>query len=226
MPKRFVRMRVPGEAPGLTQRRHAIRNPFGADGKSWVFDAGMWVILELSQPEEQFLTEYCNQAGVRLIDVADSKASAAKIVIDRKRQMAAARARAFPAATIGEEGKVGTDDDLLNVVTAEAAEKSVEEAIVELDEPEASLVKRAEYVISDEENGSIAEPLEPEEEDTAINDTIGVLVTVMSHEAAQEAADRWGSRLSWIVANDPDKFTEIHGVGKKTVENLKKIIGA
>ena len=217
MAKRLVRMRAPGEAPGLKQRRHAVRNPFNTAGKSWIFNAGDWVIFELSDDEKQFLDEYRNPWEAKLFDVADTEAEAAKIVMARKRQMAAARAKAFPAATLGEEGKVGSDDDILNLVTAKAAEKNVAESVVKLQEPDASLVADAEK--------ALAEEAELDEQKTH-EATIAFLSTYLSHDAVKEADELFGEKLSWIVANRIERLTEIQGVGKKTVQKIKQAIGA
>jgi hypothetical protein len=218
MALRFVRMRAPGEAPGLKQRRHAVRNPFDPGGSSFVFDAGIWIIKELTEQEEQFLSEYTNPNDVKLFDIAKSKAEAARIVIRRKQQMAAAKAKAFPAAAVGAEGRIGSDEDILDLVSADAAEARAEEIVHELPEPDKSLVERAERALEKAE-------AEDEYDREAIDTSVGLLSSYVSHDTAKAAADKFGTKLSWIIPNDPDQLLEVPGIGKRTVDKIKKAVG-
>lgn len=216
MSLRYVRMREPGEAPGLTAKRHGVRH--------WNFQAGVWEIMKLSESDERFLRKYRNPADARLFDVANNESEAVEIIVERQRKAAEALSRQFSVAFTGNApGMAGTDDDILKIATAKAAKRAVESA------PRAATINEVEAAARAEVADAVApEPPAPDvPDDDAANqaNVVGLLASFVSHESAKAAAKKFGDKLSWIMSNDADKLLEINGIGKKTVDKIKKSVG-
>lgn len=212
---KYVRMKKPGEGPGLTQKRHGVPVPGGHD-RSWHFDAGTWRIMELTAAHEKFLREYRNQADRLLFDVADSEAEAVRIIAERKRALASSLSKQFPVAAEKVEGIAGTDDDLLRLAVARSAVNAAEEIAPKLAPEDEELLSSAEAAVTAEEKA--------DDEQTRQN-VIAMLSTYVTHEVAKAADEMFGEKLSWVMANDPDQLSEVAGIGKKTVEKIKKAVG-
>lgn len=216
MSLRYVRMREPGEAPGLTAKRHGVRH--------WNFQAGVWDIMELSESDEKFLRKYRNPADARLFDVANNESEAVEIIVERQRKAAEALSRQFSVAFIANApGMAGTDKDILQIATAKAAKRAVESA------PRAATIDEVEAAARAE----VADAVAPEPptldvpDDDAVNtkNVVALLSTFVTHESAKAAAEKFGDKLSWIMSNDADRLLEISGIGKKTVGKIKKSVG-
>ena len=212
-------MREPGEAPGLTAKRHGVRH--------WNFQAGVWEIMELSESDERFLRKYRNPADARLFDVANDESEAVEIIVERQRRAAEALARQFSVAYTGNApGMAGTDDDILKIATAKAARRAVGSA------PRAATIAEVEAAAHVEVGGATVPepelerpPVEVPDDDAAnLKNVVAILSTYVSHDAAKAAAEKFGNKLSWIMSNDPDQLLEISGIGKKTVEKIKKSV--
>jgi hypothetical protein len=212
MSNKYVRMRAPGEARGLEQRTHGVRG--------WIFRAGVWEIKKLDAEEAEFLKRYRNPRGVRLFDVCDSEAEALRVVADRKREMAAASLTVTPSAMRGQVGIAGTDDDLVAIATAEM---TATRAAPRRPTPEESLAAEAEAVAMAAEAAAAAVE-ETEEEEQSQDETLALLVSAIGHDLAKAAQDKFSDDLQRVVLEDPSRLSSVPGIGRRTVEKVRRAV--